>query len=116
MDPLGRSLSLMQQRYRSIAQLWAVALLLWASAGTALANPSPPQAATRPAADTPLLILISIDGYRADYLDRGHSPILAGLAAEGVHAKGLRPVYPSITFPNHYTLVTGLYPDKHGVV
>jgi predicted AlkP superfamily pyrophosphatase or phosphodiesterase len=64
----------------------------------------------------PPLILISFDGFRADYLDRGHSPVLATLATEGVHAKGLRPVFPSLTYPNHYTLVTGLYPDQHGMV
>src|ERR1700742_504615 len=69
-----------------------------------------------PAPAAPLLILISIDGYRADYLDRGHSPVLAELAADGVRAQGLRPVYPSITYPNHYTIVTGLYPDEHGMV
>jgi len=62
------------------------------------------------------LILVSIDGYRADYLDRGHSPVLAALAAGGVRAKGMRPVFPSLTYPNHYTLATGLYPDQHGVV
>ena len=71
-------------------------------------------AAAVPAA--PPLILISIDGYRADYIERGHSPALAGLAAEGVHAKGLRPVWPTLTYPNHYTIVTGLYPDRHGMV
>jgi predicted AlkP superfamily pyrophosphatase or phosphodiesterase len=62
------------------------------------------------------LILVSIDGYRADYLDRGHSPALAALAADGVRAAGMRPVHPSLTYPNHYTLVTGLYPDQHGMV
>lgn len=67
-------------------------------------------------AEIPSLILISIDGYRADYLERGHSPVLAALAADGVRAKGLHPVYPSVTYPNHYTLVTGLYPDQHGIV
>jgi predicted AlkP superfamily pyrophosphatase or phosphodiesterase len=64
----------------------------------------------------PQLILISLDGYRADYLDRGYSPVVAALASEGVHAKGMRPVFPSVTYPNHYTVVTGLYPDQHGVV
>ena len=68
------------------------------------------------AAIQPRLILISLDGYRADYLDRGYSPVLAALAGDGVHAKGMRPVFPSVTYPNHYTLVTGLYPDQHGVV
>lgn len=68
------------------------------------------------AAIQPQLILISLDGYRADYLDRGYSPVLAALASDGVQAKGMRPVFPSVTYPNHYTLVTGLYPDQHGVV
>ncbi len=68
------------------------------------------------AAASAQVILVSIDGYRADYIDRGHSPVLASLAAEGVHAAGMRPVFPSLTYPNHYTLVTGLYPDQHGMV
>jgi predicted AlkP superfamily pyrophosphatase or phosphodiesterase len=62
------------------------------------------------------LILISIDGYRADYFERGHSPTLAALAASGVRAQSLRPAFPTLTFPNHYTIVTGLYPDHHGIV
>jgi predicted AlkP superfamily pyrophosphatase or phosphodiesterase len=68
------------------------------------------------AAGSPPLILISIDGYRADYIDRNQSPVLSALAADGVHARALRPVFPSITYPNHYTIVTGLYPDRHGIV
>jgi len=62
------------------------------------------------------LILISIDGFRADYIDRGLTPTLNLLATEGVHAKALQPSFPTLTFPNHYTLVTGLYPDHHGMV
>ena len=62
------------------------------------------------------LILISIDGFRADYLDRGVTPTLASLAADGVRADALKPAFPTLTFPNHYTLVTGLYPDHHGIV
>jgi predicted AlkP superfamily pyrophosphatase or phosphodiesterase len=62
------------------------------------------------------LILISIDGYRADYFERGLSPNLAALAADGVHAKALRSAFPTLTFPNHYSIVTGLYPDHHGIV
>jgi len=61
------------------------------------------------------VILISIDGFRADYLARGLSPHLAALAENGVRARSMRPAFPSITFPNHFTLVTGLYPDHHGV-
>jgi predicted AlkP superfamily pyrophosphatase or phosphodiesterase len=62
------------------------------------------------------LILISIDGFRADYLDRGFTPSLSALAGDGVRAQALRPVFPTLTFPNHYTLITGLYPDHHGMV
>ena len=61
------------------------------------------------------LVLVSIDGFRADYLERGVTPNLTQLAASG--AKGvMRPSFPSATFPNHYTLVTGLVPDHHGMV
>ena len=69
--------------------------------------------------DAPLpdpVILISIDGFRADYLDRGLTPTLAALAASGVRADAMKPSFPTLTFPNHYTLVTGLYPDHHGIV
>jgi len=62
------------------------------------------------------VILISIDGFRADYLDRGLTPTLAALAADGVRADAMKPSFPTLTFPNHYTLVTGLYPDHHGIV
>lgn len=64
---------------------------------------------------TPVTILISIDGFRADYLDRGVTPNLSALAASGVHA-AMRPSFPSKTFPNHWTLVTGLRPDRTGIV
>ena len=62
------------------------------------------------------LLLISIDAYRADYINRGLSPTLAMLARDGVQADSMQPSFPSLTFPNHYTLVTGLRPDHHGIV
>lgn len=68
------------------------------------------------AADRPILILISIDGWRWDYLDRFKPPTLIALASRGVLSEGLIPVFPSKTFPNHYSIVTGLYPDRHGIV
>jgi predicted AlkP superfamily pyrophosphatase or phosphodiesterase len=60
--------------------------------------------------------LISIDGLRADALDWGITPTLSALAARGVRAQWMNPSYPALTFPNHYTLVTGLRPDHHGIV
>ena len=63
-----------------------------------------------------ILILISIDGFRWDYLDKFKPPTLARLAAEGVRAEGLIPQFPSKTFPNHYTIVTGLTLAHHGII
>lgn len=63
----------------------------------------------------PLTILISIDGFHPDYLTRGATPTLSALAADGATGV-MRPSFPSVTFPNHYTLVTGLHPDHHGIV
>ena len=64
----------------------------------------------------PTIILISLDGYRWDYVDRPEAKTLQGFARRGVRAEGLIPVFPSKTFPNHYTIVTGLYPEHHGLV
>ncbi len=77
---------------------------------------SPAPRHIEPAPRTPALILVSIDGFRPDYLDRGLSPNLAGIAADGARAQTLRPSFPSLTFPNHYTLVTGRVPDHHGLI
>lgn len=66
-------------------------------------------------ASAPLTILISIDGFRADYLDRGDTPAMKALADDGVRA-AMRPSFPSLTFPNHYSLVTGKRPDHNGIV
>jgi predicted AlkP superfamily pyrophosphatase or phosphodiesterase len=68
------------------------------------------------AMDQPYVILISIDGYRWDYNKVFSPPNLVQVASEGVQADSLRPVYPSKTFPNHYTLITGMYADHHGIV
>ena len=88
-----------------------VALLMLMLAGCV----GPPVQRIRLAARPPL-ILISVDGLRADYLDRGVTPHIAALAAGGVRAVAMRPSFPSLTFPNHYTLVTGKRPDRHGIV
>lgn len=64
----------------------------------------------------PPLILISLDGFRADYLSRGLNPSLERLAQCGVKAPFMRPVFPTKTFPNHFTIVTGLWPESHGIV
>lgn len=63
-----------------------------------------------------IVILISIDGCRYDYPLRVPTPALDSIAAHGVRAEGLIPVFPSKTFPNHYSQVTGLYPEHHGII
>ncbi|KAI8294425.1 putative pyrophosphatase/phosphodiesterase [Colletotrichum sp. SAR11_240] len=64
----------------------------------------------------PTTIIISLDGFRADFLQRGLTPRLNAFVKEGVSPKYMNPSFPSVTFPNHYTLATGLYPESHGVV
>lgn len=64
----------------------------------------------------PIVVLVSFDGFRWDYPDRGVSPNLEALQRRGVRAEGLIPSFPTKTFPNHYTLVTGLTPGHHGIV
>ena len=64
---------------------------------------------------SPVTILVSIDGFRPDYLGKGNTPVLDALAAGGV-VRAMRPSFPSLTFPNHQAIVTGLRPDRSGIV
>ncbi len=64
----------------------------------------------------PYTILISFDGFRWDYPQRGITPTLDMIAGNGVSAISLQPSFPTKTFPNHYTIVTGLYPQNHGLI
>lgn len=93
-----------------LKRLLALSLALVVGACASTQMPAPDTAAERP-----LVVMVSIDGFRADYLDRGIAPNLSRLAAEGASGP-MRPSFPSVTFPNHYTLVTGLHPDHHGIV
>src|SRR5579863_3743282 len=65
----------------------------------------------------PYVVMVSLDGFRYDYARKDGAKHLLALGKEGaVAAEGMIPAYPSLTFPNHYTLVTGLYPEHHGIV
>uniref|UniRef100_A0A8C6R4P5 Ectonucleotide pyrophosphatase/phosphodiesterase family member 3 n=1 Tax=Nannospalax galili TaxID=1026970 RepID=A0A8C6R4P5_NANGA len=68
--------------------------------------------------DLPPVILFSMDGFRAEYLQTWGSlvPNINKLKTCGIHSKYMRAVYPTKTFPNHYTIVTGLYPESHGII
>lgn len=63
--------------------------------------------------DRPLVILVSLDGTRPEYLQRGLTPNLNKIGSGG-YMSDMIPVFPSITFPNHYSLATGLFPESHG--
>jgi predicted AlkP superfamily pyrophosphatase or phosphodiesterase len=102
-------------------------LLLLIVALTALLScerpaPAPRQplpAPVRAPADGPaanVTILISFDGFRADYLQRPNAVRLRQLAARGTRLERMVPVFPTKTFPNHYSVVTGLYPEHHGII
>src|SRR4030095_2346710 len=65
--------------------------------------------------DKPYVILISVDGFRHDYAEKHGAKNLLSFASEGVKADAMIPSYPSLTFPNHYTIVTGMYPSHHGL-
>ncbi len=91
---------------------------LFASAVACTTLSSHDTAAPPPAASTQdqLVILVSIDGMPADTIGTGAMPTLDAIATEGVRAQWMNPSQPTLTFPNHYTLVTGLRPDRHGIV
>lgn len=66
---------------------------------------------------TPYVVLVSLDGFRYDYATKYGATNLQRLAVEGASApEGMIPSFPSVTFPNHYSIVTGLYPDHHGII
>ena len=78
---------------------------------------APCTAAHGAGAESPL-VLISLDGFRHDYCELypAESPTLRAMRAAGASARSLRPVFPSNTFPGHYSIVTGLHPARHGIV
>jgi alkaline phosphatase D len=78
-------------------------------------SPNPPNAAAQQAKH--YVVLVSLDGFRYDYAKKYGAKNLLAMAAQGATAAdGMIPSYPSVTFPNHFTIVTGLYPDHHGIV
>lgn len=64
----------------------------------------------------PTTIIISLDGFRADFLTRNLTPTLNAFIRDGVSPKYMLPSFPSLTFPNHFTLASGHYPESHGIV
>ncbi len=87
-----------------------IALLIVAHSAWAQSEPKPIKDLK------PTVILISLDGFKPEYLEKYPAPTLSLLAKEGVRAKWMTPSFPSLTFPNHYAIATGLYPDHNGIV
>ncbi len=67
-------------------------------------------------ANSPYVVMVSLDGFRWDYPTKVKMPIMDSIAKYGVKAESLQPCFPTKTFPNHYSIATGLYPDNHGIV
>ena len=61
------------------------------------------------------VVVLSLDGFRDDYQTRANTPNLDAIDREGLSGS-FRPCYPSLTFPNHYAMATGLHPDHHGII
>lgn len=109
------------------ASLRFVAMIAWVVACGAVAGAEPERAAAAPAAGTggvnrpgfesrPFVVLVSFDGFHPDYLARFDTPHFDRLAARGMRAAGLVSVFPSLTFPGHYSIATGMHPEAHGMV
>ncbi|MCF8060137.1 MAG: ectonucleotide pyrophosphatase/phosphodiesterase [Bacteriovoracaceae bacterium] len=71
---------------------------------------------TSSAKSSPYVVMISLDGFRHDYLKKYDAPFMSKIVKTGIQAERLIPIFPSKTFPNHYSLVTGLYAENHGLV
>ena len=103
--------------HRRVLLSTAVLLSIVSAAGCARQpRPAPGAGSAGAQAGRPYVVMVSFDGFRHDYADRWHLPALTRLARDGVRADGLVPTFPSKTFPNHYTLVTGIHAGRHGIV
>lgn len=67
-------------------------------------------------ADRPYVVMLSMDGFRWDYPEKANTPNLDSIEKIGVRADASIPCFPTKTFPNHYSIATGLYPDNHGII
>lgn len=101
-------------RRRSSFMSIAATLLFLPGCGRQGAVSAPPIAA--PAGRAPAVVLVSLDGFRWDYINRPNAVNLRRLASRGVRAERMVPSFPSLTFPNHYAIVTGQYPEHNGIV
>ena len=98
-------------KYNNLGAWVLTVMACFQAISTSHAQPSPPNIQPKP-----LVLLISLDGFKPSYLSQQITPHLYRLAQQGAQAQGLISAFPSLTFPNHLTLVTGQTPDHHGIV
>lgn len=103
---------------RLVALAIAATAVAGCRAGTSQGNDTPGSRARQALVRGPAahVVLVSLDGFRWDYVDRPPAVNIRALAARGVRAERMLPIFPSKTFPNHYAIVTGLYAEEHGIV
>ena len=101
--------------HKNILSSLIICLLMLSSCKSKLYN-STVTINSKTSLEKPYLILISLDGFRWDYVDRFNPPHLSNFIKNGVKAESLIPSFPSKTYPNHYTIATGMYPENHGLV
>jgi len=111
----------MKKIHRSVLAVtaaFATVLFSFSGCATSPVRPAPgvPESAAAARGAAPQVILVSLDGFRRSYLDTDSVPALHALGRDGVTADAMIPSFPTLTFPNHYTIVTGLYPEHHGIV
>ncbi|KAL9048293.1 MAG: hypothetical protein Q9206_006112 [Seirophora lacunosa] len=125
----SRLQSLPSRRTASLNRFWITVLSLvlvllsaalffmWYTKGNAATEATGPNLRSNGTSTfAPTTLLISLDGFRADYLLRGLTPTLSSFVSSGISPRWMLPSFPSVTFSNHYTLATGLYPESHGIV
>ncbi len=113
---LGQSIPNLSFYIRTMFRLLFLFVCGLASAQDTIQKVTPGRINSPSQQEKPYVILISADGFRYDYLDKYDTPNLNALKKSGVSAPYMSPAYPSLTFPNHYSIVTGLYPAHHGLV
>jgi predicted AlkP superfamily pyrophosphatase or phosphodiesterase len=111
-----KSLIRMPKHYFRLTAAFLISAVLISCSKSEVNNSNEADTNSIESMEKPYLILISLDGFRWDYVEKYNPPNLVRFIENGVKAESLISSFPSKTFPNHYTLVTGLYPDKHGII
>jgi predicted AlkP superfamily pyrophosphatase or phosphodiesterase len=106
--------------YRLYRLTLLFSILLFLLPGLIAQAQVPGKAPESPQEKTPILILVSVDGMKPEYVTHAEEhaakvPNLRRMMAEGMYAEGVQGVIPTVTYPNHTTLITGVWPAKHGI-